>query len=103
MSKYRIVKHQADDTIGYCPEVCEAVYLHGESHTMWVGLAGNTNLTYLNAWVGSLPQTIDEAKEIIKMHIIKMHTIKMHIKDSKPRYTEEVHWEYDTENPTGIH
>ena len=93
MSKYRIVKHQADDTIGYCPEVWEEVYMHRKCQTMWVELAGNKNLTYLNAWVGSLPQTIDEAKDIIEMHI----------KDNRPRYTEEVIYEYDTENPAGIH
>lgn len=92
MSKYRIVKHQAGDVIRYCPEVWECRAFIGKCQESWWKLAGNENLTSLDLWVGSLPETIEEAKSIIKKHI----------EDQKPKYSEEVVYEYDTKNPRGM-
>jgi len=89
MSKYRIVKHRADDIIGYSPEVWESRPYNSEVCTTWWRLAGNIITISYDAWIASLPKTIEEAKLIIEQHI----------EDQKPRYSEEVVYEYDTENP----
>ena len=87
MSKYRIVKHRAGDSTGYCPEVLECTISIGGVKESWRRLAGNENLTSLDLWVRSLPETIEEAKSIIEKHI----------EDQKPKYSEEIIYEYDTE------
>ena len=86
MSKYRIVKHRAGDSIGYCPEIWECTISIGGVKESWRKLAGNENLTSLDLWVRSLPKTIEDAKDIIENHI----------EDQKPKYSEEVVYEYDT-------
>jgi hypothetical protein len=92
MSKYRIVKHQAGDVIRYCPEVWECRAFIGKCQESWWKLAGNENLTSLDLWVKTLPKTIEDAKDIIENHI----------EDQKPKYSEEVVYEYDTKNPRGM-
>jgi hypothetical protein len=92
MSKYRIVKHQAGDVIRYCPEVWECRVFIGKCQESWWKLAGNENLTSLDLWVKTLPKTIEDAKDIIENHI----------EDQKPKYSEEVVYEYDTKNPRGM-
>ena len=87
MSKYRIVKHRAGDSIGYCPEIWECPISIWGVKESWRKLAGNENLTSLDLWVWSLPETMEEAKSIIEKHI----------EDQKPKYSEEVVYEYDTE------
>jgi hypothetical protein len=87
MSKYRIVKHQAGEIIRYCPEILVCTITIGGVKESWRRLAGNKNLTSLDLWVWSLPETIEEAKSIIEKHI----------EDQKPKYSEEVVYEYDTE------
>lgn len=92
MSKYRIVKHRAGDSIGYCPEVWECRVSIGKCQESWWKLAGNENLTSLDLWVKTLPKTIEDAKDIIENHI----------EDQKPKYSEEVVYEYDTKNSIGM-
>ena len=93
MSKYRIVKHQAGkDIIGYSPEIWESRPYNSENCTTWWRLAGNEQLISQDRWIASLPKTMEEAKLIIEQHI----------EDSKPRYSEEVVYEFDTENPSPI-
>lgn len=88
MSKYRIVKHQAgEDIIGYSPEIWEYRPFLGGCRESWWRLAGNEQLISQDRWIASLPKTIEEAKLIIEQHI----------EDSKPRYSEEVVYEFDTE------
>lgn len=88
MSKYRIVKHQTGDVIGYSPEIWECTPTIGKRQKSWRKLAGNNSLISKDSWIASLPKTMDKAKLIIEQHI----------EDSKPRYSEEVVYEYDTEN-----
>lgn len=89
MSKYRIVKHREGDIIGYSPEVLENQGVKHYGHLVWNTLAGNSMIIYRDVWISTLPKTIEEAKLIIEQHI----------EDQKPRYSEEVVYEYDTENP----
>lgn len=87
MSKYRIVKYRAGDVIGYSPEIWECRPFKSECHTTWWKLAGNSITISHDLWIGSLPKNMEEAKLIIEKHI----------EDSKPHYSEETVFEYDTE------
>lgn len=97
--KYRITRICHADVKAYVPEVLTGLdYDDNEEkgyREKWQKLSGNENITELRAYLSTMPQSLEDAKDVIECHIKEIDNILS-------KHREDVVYEIDTKQINSV-